>query len=107
MHIISRKMLLDADARHGDLAGPLDAWYRITKKADWKTIVDLRADFPAADLVGKKTTVFDIKGNEYRLIAEVFYSNQTVLVRAVLTHAEYDKGKWNDQLRHYTNCLPA
>ena len=93
MHIISRKRLLEAGSQHNDLIGPLDVWYRISKKATWRTLTDVKASFPSADLVGN-LTVFNIKGNAYRLVAEIFYTNQTMLVRAVLTHAEYDKEKW-------------
>lgn len=93
MHVISRKKLLEAGIRYSALAAPLDAWYRISKKANWQTLVDVKANFPSADLVGK-LIVFNVKGNEYRLITEIFFANQTVLVRAVLTHSEYDKGKW-------------
>jgi mRNA interferase HigB len=93
VHIISRKKLLEAGNLHSELAEPLDIWYRTAKKAAWKNLVDTRKQMPTADLVGK-FTVFNIKGNAYRLIAEVFYASQTVLVRHVLTHAEYDKGAW-------------
>jgi len=86
-------MLLDASVRHADLAAPLDAWYRIVKKASWKSLPEMRLQLPTADLVGQ-FVVFNIKGNAYRLIAEVFFASQVVLVRHVLTHAEYDKGGW-------------
>ncbi|MES2392793.1 MAG: type II toxin-antitoxin system HigB family toxin [Acidobacteriota bacterium] len=93
MHIISRKKLLEASVRHADLAEPLDAWYRIAKKATWKNLVEIRRDLPSADAVGR-FVVFNIKGNAYRLIAEIFYTSQLILVRHVLTHAEYDKEGW-------------
>jgi mRNA interferase HigB len=54
-----------------------------------------RADFPHADPVDK-FTVFNIKKSEYRLITVVHYNRFKVYVRAVLTHEEYDKGKWKD-----------
>jgi mRNA interferase HigB len=93
VHIISRKKLLEAGNRHSELIEPLDIWYRAAKRAVWKNLVDIRKQMPTADLVGR-FTVFNIKGNTYRLIAEVFYLSQTILVRHVLTHAEYDKGAW-------------
>jgi len=93
MHVISRKRLLEAAVLHGDLAEPLDVWYRIAKKARWRNLAELRQQLPSADLVGM-LTVFNIKGNRYRLIAEVFFDSQVILVRHVLTHAEYDKGAW-------------
>ena len=93
MHVISRRKLLEARDRHSDLIDPLDVWYRIAKKAAWKNLVEVRQQLPTADLVGK-FVVFNIKGNAYRLIAEVFFASQVILVRHVLTHAEYDKGGW-------------
>ena len=93
MHVISRKKLKEATARHGELAGPLDAWFRIVKKAEWKNLTDVRNTFSSADAVGK-WTVFNIKGNRYRLIAEINYAFGRIYVRHVLTHAEYDRGGW-------------
>lgn len=93
MHVISRKKLLEAAKKHGDLGEPLDVWYRITKRAEWKNLVDVRRVFPTADAVGK-FTVFNIKGNAYRLITEINYPTRRIFLRHVLTHAEYSKGGW-------------
>ena len=60
------------------------------KKANWENLVDTRADFPHADLAGV-CTIFNISGNKYRLITKIYYPNKKVLIRFVLTHAEYDK----------------
>ena len=91
MHIISRKKLLEAIETHADLAGPLDVWYRVAKRADWKNLVDVKHVFPSADAVAK-FTVFNIKGNSYRLITEINYQSRRIFLRHVLTHAEYSKG---------------
>jgi len=93
MHVISRKKLKEAATRHGDLEGPLDAWFRIAKRAWWKNLVDVRKTFSNADDVGK-WTVFNIKGNQYRLIVEMNYRSGRIYIRQVLTHAEYDRGSW-------------
>lgn len=93
LHVIGRKKLLTAAEEHGDLAGPLDVWYRIAKRADWTSLKAVRRDFPFADGVGKYT-VFNIKGNEYRLISLIFYRSKKIFIRDVITHAEYDKGRW-------------
>jgi mRNA interferase HigB len=93
MHVISRRKLKEAAEREPDLKGPLDAWFRITRKAAWKNIADVRKTFSGADAVGK-WTVFNIKGNHYRLISEINYFFGRVYVRHVLTHAEYDRGGW-------------
>jgi mRNA interferase HigB len=92
-HVISRKKLKEAGARRGDLEGPLDAWFRICKKAAWKSLADVRQTFSTADAVGK-WTVFNIKGNQYRLITEINYRFGRVYIRHVLTHSEYDHGGW-------------
>jgi mRNA interferase HigB len=93
MHVISRKRLKDAAARNKELEGPLDAWFRIAKKAGWKSLADVRKTFSSADAVGK-LTVFNIKGNQYRLITEINYFSSRIYIRSVLTHAEYDRGGW-------------
>ena len=93
MHVISRKKLKEAVLGHGDLEGPLDAWFRIVKKASWHNLSDVRKTLASADLVGK-WTVFNIKGNHYRLITEINYGFGRIYVRHVLTHAEYDRGDW-------------
>ncbi len=94
VHVISRKRLLEAANRHSALSAPLDAWYRVAKKSEWRSLEDVRRIFPSADAAGKYT-VFNIKGNSFRLIAEITFKTGRIYVRHVLTHAEYDKGGWN------------
>jgi mRNA interferase HigB len=90
LHVISRKKLLEAAEKHSGLGKPLDVWYRIAKKAVWQDLMDVRRVIPSADAVGK-FTVFNIKGNAYRLITEVNYRAGRIFLRHVLTHAEYSK----------------
>lgn len=93
MHVISRKKLKEAAERHGELEGPLDAWFRVAKKAAWRNLTDVRKTFSTADSVNK-WTVFNIKGNQYRLITEINYVFGRIYICHVLTHAEYDRGGW-------------
>ena len=93
MRVISRKKLVEAVGRRPELSTSLDVWYRVAKKAQWKTIVDVRKSFSTADAVGT-CTVFNIKGNAYRLVVWISYQAQKVFVKHVLTHAEYDKEGW-------------
>jgi mRNA interferase HigB len=93
VHAISRKKLLEAARERGDLGGPLDVWYRIAKKVRWKNLTEVRHLFPSADAVDE-FTVFNIKGNAYRLITEINYRTGRVFLRYVLTHAEYTKEGW-------------
>jgi mRNA interferase HigB len=97
MHIISRKKLLEAAKRFPDAYGQLDGWYRTAKSAQWKSLADVRRTYSHADPVKAGDvvyTIFNIGGNKYRLITEIFYKDQTILVRHVLTHREYDKEDW-------------
>jgi mRNA interferase HigB len=102
LHIISRKTLLEAGKQHGTkVAARLDSWYRIAKRARWGSLEDVLRTYPHADgvTVGKGDqkrvyTVFNIGGNDFRLITKIFYDDETILIRHVLTHAEYDKGDW-------------
>ena len=93
MHVISRKMLLEAAGRHAELSEPLDVWYRLAKKARWRSLAEVRQVLPTADAV-EGFTVFNIKGNTYRLITEINYRTGRIFLRHLLTHAEYSKGAW-------------
>jgi mRNA interferase HigB len=65
----------------------------LTRKADWRNLVEARATFRRADPVGT-CTIFNIKGNDYRLITKIDYAYQKVFIKYVLTHPEDDRGKW-------------
>ena len=93
MHIISRKVLREFWEKHPDSKGSLSRWFKAVKNSDFSTFNDLRSAFPSADKIGD-LVVFDIGGNKYRLIASVHFNRGKVYVRHVLTHSEYDKGKW-------------
>ncbi|MGD1156574.1 MAG: type II toxin-antitoxin system HigB family toxin [Terriglobia bacterium] len=93
MHVISRKKLKEAAARHADLETPLDTWFRIARRAKWRSLSEVRKTYSHANLVGKYT-VFNIMGNAYRLIVEINYRTGRIFVRHVLTHKEYDEERW-------------
>jgi mRNA interferase HigB len=91
LHVVSRKRLVEAAAKHPQLGQPLYAWYRIAKRAKWRNLMDVRREFPSAEAVWK-FTVFNIKGNAYRLIKEVNYRTGRVFLRHVVTHASTREG---------------
>ena len=95
MHVITRRRLLEFSEKHSDAGEPLDRWYRIIKHTDFESFADLRKTFPQADKVGR-LIVFDIGGNKYRLITYIVYGRKRIYIRNVLTHHEYDKGKWKE-----------
>ena len=69
---------------------PLQRWFKATEAAEWTSFADVRRDFPQADQVGDRL-VFNIGGNNYRLIVVVRYRDQALYIRWVGTHAEYDR----------------
>lgn len=95
MHIISKPPLVAFWTKHADAKLPLEAWIRVMSNTDFRDFNDLKATFGAADYVAP-LTVFDIGGNKYRLITSIHYNRHKVYVRHVLTHAEYDTGKWKE-----------
>lgn len=100
MRVISLKPLREFWRRHPDSERPLRMWYKVATNADWRSIRDVRRDYPSADGVpssdGDALTVFNIGGNKHRLIARIRYEYRLVNVRCVLTHAEYDRGYWKE-----------
>jgi mRNA interferase HigB len=100
VRVISLKRLREFWQRYTDAEASLRAWYKTVLSAEWNSLQDARAAYPHADGVetdsGETLTVFNICGNKYRLIARIRYDYQLVNVRVVLTHAEYDKGKWKE-----------
>lgn len=95
MNVISFKRLRDFALSHKDAETPLRAWYTVAKKAHWKSLAAVKEIYPSADLVGRHT-VFNIKGNKYRLITRIIYRTQTLFIISVLTHEEYNLGKWKE-----------
>lgn len=95
MHIITRKRLNDFAEIHPETKSALQYWYKLAKGKTFSSFAELRTVFASADQVGK-LTVFNLGGNKVRLIAAVHYNRQKIYIRAILTHAEYDEGKWKE-----------
>lgn len=93
VRIISHRAIVEFGKTLKAAVQPLDDWYRVTKRADWKNLAEVQAMFPHADLVGT-CVVFNIGGNKFRLITRVFFQTRKVYIVLILTHKEYDKGGW-------------
>ena len=79
--------------RHPNARSAFNRWRRITEVVIWGDFEDFKRDFPAADKY-RACVIFDIAGNNYRLITKIDYAAEIVAIRKALTHAEYDKEKW-------------
>jgi mRNA interferase HigB len=91
MRVISRKMIKEFWEIHPDAEQQLRAWYTKTKLAKWKSSSDIKNDYRNASFVANTRVVFNIKGNNYRLIAAINYQFGIVCIRFVGTHKDYDK----------------
>lgn len=95
MHLISiSKLRLDV-ATYPDASKPIEAWHNTVRTAEWQNLEDVKQIYASAEAVGN-FTVFNIKGNSYRLIVSIDYVDGTIYYKYFLTHAEYDKDKWKD-----------
>jgi len=93
MRIVSHKKLREFYTINGkeDAKVALERWYDITEKAHWKNFADIKTDFPSVDYTGNQHYVFNIKGNNYRLVVVIKFVVGYVFIRFVGTHQEYDK----------------
>jgi len=92
MHIISIKMLREFWLKHPEAEQVLRDWHTVVEHIDFKDFIHVRETFNSADYV-PPYTVFDIGGNNYRLVVIVRYRFKKVFVHKVMTHREYDN--WN------------
>jgi mRNA interferase HigB len=104
MRLIKRTTIRQWGKDYPDAAAALAGWVRVVEDATWENFAQLRRTYASADLVkvgpqrDKPAIVFDIRGNKYRLIAAVHFNRGVVYAMMFLTHKEYDRDTWKDQL---------
>lgn len=91
MRVISRRALREFWQRHPDAEGALSAWYQEASDAAWKTPGEIKRRYSTASFVGKDRVVFNVKGNQYRLVVAVRYDIEVIFIRFVGTHSQYDR----------------
>jgi mRNA interferase HigB len=90
MRVIAIKKLRDFWAAHPDSQQPLLAWYDEASKATWMQPADIKTHYASASILKNRRVVFNIKGNDYRLIAAIAYKLGLVYVKFIGTHKQYD-----------------
>ena len=93
MRIISNRCLREFAERFPEANTVLQAWRKAMEKSEFPHWGALKAAFPSVDKVGDET-VFNIGGNKFRIAANISFAAQILWIKAVMTHAEYDKGAW-------------
>lgn len=96
LRVIAKKILRDFWESHADSEQQLKAWYHETSKAEWKNPNEIKQEYPSASILNNNRVVFNIKGNNYRLIVKVNYDYQMVWIRFIGTHSEYGKINANE-----------
>ncbi|MBV6878512.1 type II toxin-antitoxin system HigB family toxin [Epilithonimonas ginsengisoli] len=91
MRIVTFLRIKEFIEKHSDADIALRDWYKKTQNADWKSFTDVKEAFNSADYVGNNRFVFNIKGNNYRLVAIIIFASQKVYIRFIGTHKDYDK----------------
>jgi mRNA interferase HigB len=91
MRIIAKKRLRDFWEEYSDAEEPLLAWYREVQQQDWDTPAKVKQKYGNASIVADNRVVFNIKGNDYRLVVKINYAYRVVYIRFVGTHAQYDE----------------
>lgn len=93
MRVVSHKKLKEFYETRGyeDSRVALEHWYDIAEKAEWTNLSDIKVDFLSADFVGNQHYVFNIRGNNYRLVVVIKFTIGYIFIRWVGTHKDYDK----------------
>ncbi len=89
--MISYRTIREYTDNHEDVEDQLNNWYVMAEKSDWANFNEMRKIFNSADAVGNDLYVFNIKGNNYRLIVRIIFRVRTVYIKFIGTHKEYDK----------------
>lgn len=101
MRVIKPATLKMYWTEHRDAKAALQAWLVAAEVAHWRSIQEVRQAYPHADAAevasGATVTIFNIRGNAFRLITAIHYNRQIVFIRDFLTHAEYSKNQWKER----------
>jgi mRNA interferase HigB len=89
--VIAKSTLREFWRKHPDAEEALQAWYGDAERARWDTPADIRVVYQSASFLASNRVVFNIRGNRYRLVAQIHYNTRIVYIRFVGTHAEYDR----------------
>jgi mRNA interferase HigB len=100
MKVIAKSAIDKFVRQHPTAKASLYSWFRMVSKTEFSNFTELRVIFPSADVVknknGNNLIVFNIGGNNTRLVAAIHYDRSKLYIRHILTHSEYDKEKWKN-----------
>jgi mRNA interferase HigB len=88
--VIALSPLRDFSLRYPQVATALAAWTEEARTSSWQTPQDIKQRYRSASFIGHNRVVFNLKGNEYRLVVAVAYRFQAIYIKFIGTHAQYD-----------------
>ncbi len=91
MRVIARSTLITFYTVHPETKTSLERWYALTKRAAWKSMIEVQSAFPKAKVLNAERVRFEIAGGNYRLIVAFDFARQIAFVKFAGTHAEYDR----------------
>ena len=91
VRIIAKRTLREFWKKHPPAEEPLKTWYDVASGADWSSPHDIKSQYAHASILPENRVVFNIKGNNYRLVTWINYQKQLIFIKFIGTHAEYDK----------------
>ncbi|MDR0546186.1 MAG: type II toxin-antitoxin system HigB family toxin [Dysgonamonadaceae bacterium] len=91
MKIWNKELLDKYIIKHANSKNSLQRWIDFVEESEWKTHNELKCDFPSADYVGNQRYVFNIQGNNHRVVAIAVFISGILNIRFIGTHAEYNK----------------
>jgi mRNA interferase HigB len=101
MKVAGRPKLKEFWNRHSQAKKPLRNWLKVVENARWAKYADVKQTFRSADWFSKDNRdyiIFDVGGNKYRVVTAVNFAGYVVVIKVVMTHPEYDRGKWKQKL---------
>ena len=90
MRVLAFKPLRDFWLKHPDAKQPLKVWFDLASQAQWRQPADIKAQIGNASILKNRRVVFNIKGNDYRLVVGVAYNTNLLFVKFIGTHKAYD-----------------
>ncbi|RUM68714.1 MAG: type II toxin-antitoxin system HigB family toxin [Sulfurovum sp.] len=91
MNVISKRTIVEFYTKNPQSKTALEVWHSDARKSEWQIPNDIKKIYPSASFLADNRVVFNIKGNDYRLIVHIDYKRKIVRVKFIGTHAQYDK----------------
>ncbi|HEX3797080.1 MAG TPA: type II toxin-antitoxin system HigB family toxin [Verrucomicrobiae bacterium] len=102
MRLVSKTFIRKRAEEYPKAAKYLEQWIHTAEEAEWRSLVDVRRHYPTTDSVrvnsGRNVLVFNVCGNDYRFICAAHFNTQVIFALCFMTHAEYSKNSWKNEL---------